>query len=161
MPIVLSGVDNSTIINTIKNANSVQYQLLVTCSSATTNQVETITLGTTTLVYKNAFGYSTTASGITLATLLAMGNNTLTNSKAKTVTSTAPDGQYTYYAYCAAAGDLVSVTIGAETFYPPQNEVFTKQSDISGVNSFGADVTYRVYRSNATKAFTNNTLNIV
>ena len=155
MPIVLSGVDNSTIVNTIKNASSVQYQLLVTCSSATTNQVETINLGTTTLVYKNAFGYSTTASGITLDTLLAMGNNTLTNGKAKTVTATAPAGNYTYYAYCAAAGDLSGVIMDGVT---PVLGSFTKLADITGTNSFGATVTYRVYKSNAPAAFTNNNL---
>ena len=35
---------------------------------------------------------------------------------------------------------------------------FTKQADITGTNSFGAAVTYRVYKSNAPAAFTNNNL---
>lgn len=63
MPIVLSGVDNSTIVNTIKEASNVQYQLLVTCTSATTNQVATIGLGTTTLLYN---WYATTSSITTM-----------------------------------------------------------------------------------------------
>jgi len=158
----LSNSINYTATNSELVDNDILYfRLSVVCSTPTGDQTTNLPLGSISFVYKNAFGYSATATGITLATLLAMGNNSLTNAKAKTVVATAPSGQYTYYAYCAAAGDLASVTIGAETFYPPQNEVFTKQADITGVNSFGAYLTYRVYRSNATKAFTNHTLNIV
>lgn len=136
------------------NSTIIYYRLSVICSNATGNQTTNLALGSISFVYKNAFGYNTSTSP-TLATLLAMGNNTLTNGKAKTVTATAPAGNYTYYVYCAAAGDLsgvvmdgVAAVLGA----------FTKLADITGTNSYGANVTYRVYKSNAPAAFTNNQL---
>lgn len=153
MPISIN-VSNSSIATAIRNANTVDYRLLITSTSVIGNQTATITLGTTTLVYKNAFGYSASLTP-TLATLLAMGNNALTNGKAKTVTATAPAGNYTYYAYCAAAGDLVGAIMDGVT---PVLGSLTKQADKTGVNSFGATVTYRVYKSNAPQAFTNNNL---
>lgn len=132
----------------------IYYRLSVTCDTATGSQTTNLALGSISFVYKNAFGYSSNVSP-DLATLLAMGNNTLTNGKAKTVTATAPAGNYTYYAYCAAAGDLSGVIMDGVT---PVLGSFTKLADITGTNSFGATVTYRVYKSNAPAAFTNNSL---
>lgn len=136
------------------NSTIIYYRLSITCDTATGSQTTNLALGSISFVYKNAFGYNASTSP-TLATLLAMGNNTLTNGKAKTVTATAPAGNYTYYVYCAAAGDLsgvvmdgVAAVLGA----------FTKLADITGTNSYGANVTYRVYKSNAPAAFTNNQL---
>jgi len=136
------------------NSTIIYYRLSVVCSTPTGNQTATLALGSVSFVYKNAFGYSTNVSP-DLATLLAMGNNALTNAKAKTVTATAPAGNYTYYAYCAAAGDLAGVIMDGVT---PVLGSFTKLADITGVNSFGASVTYRIYKSNAPAAFTNNSL---
>lgn len=58
MPIVLSGVDNSTIINTIKNASSVQYQMIITATTKNVgvNSTTTINIGTTTLGYNRYSG---------------------------------------------------------------------------------------------------------
>ena len=137
------------------NSTIIYYRLSVLCSTPTGNQTTNLPLGSISFVYKNAFGYSATATGITLATLLAMGNNVLTNGKAKTVVATAPSGQYTYYAYCAAAGDLAGIIMDGVT---PVIGAFTKLADITGTNSFGATVTYRVYKSNAPAAFTSNSL---
>lgn len=136
------------------NSTIIYYRLSITCDTATGSQTTNLALGSISFVYKNAFGYSANTNP-DLATLLAMGNNALTNAKAKTVTATAPAGNYTYYVYCAAAGDLsgvvmdgVAAVLGA----------FTKLADITGTNSYGANVTYRIYKSNAPAAFTNNQL---
>ncbi len=152
-------LDNNTINYThndvaLVNATIIYYRLVVVCTTATGNQTTNLAVGSVSFVYKNAFGYSANVSP-DLATLLAMGSTALTNGKAKTVTATAPAGNYTYYCYCAAAGDLsgvvmdgVAAVLGA----------FTKLADISETNSYGANVTYRVYKSNAPAAFTNNQL---
>lgn len=85
-------------------------------------------------------------------------NLALTNSKARTISGvTAGSGLYTYYTYAASAGDLSNIIQDGAT---PVLGAFTKLSDLTGTNSFGATVTYRVYKSNATNAFTNNTLAI-
>jgi hypothetical protein len=80
----------------------------------------------------------------------------LSDSKVRTITSvTAPINNYTYYCYNASAGDLTTVIQdGASSILG----AFTKLPDVIGINNSGASVTYRVYRSNAPQAFTNNTL---
>jgi len=139
----------------LKNATQIKYRVQITTTDKnSTNVVTTVNLSDVNFLYKNAFGYSTSTAP-TLTTLLAMGNNAITNGKAKTVTATAPAGNYTYYAYCAAAGDLSGIIMDGVT---PVLGSFTKQADITGTNSFGATVTYRVYKSNAPAAFTNNNL---
>ena len=91
-----------------------------------------------------------------LNTILSFGNSSLTNNKNRTINGvTASGGKYTYYAYASSAGDLTSIIQDGAA---PVLGAFTKLTDISGTNSFGASVTYRVYKSNATDAFTNNSL---
>jgi hypothetical protein len=91
-----------------------------------------------------------------LNTILSFGNSYLTNNKNRTINGvTASGGKYTYYAYASSAGNLTSIIQDGAA---PVLGAFTKLTDISGTNSFGASVIYRVYKSNATDAFTNNSL---
>ena len=140
----------------LANSTIIYYRFKVDVSVVGVSQLTYLSLGNVSFVYKNTFGYSSDTNP-TLTTLLAMGNSALTNGKAKTVTATAGSGLYTYYTYCAAAGDLSSIIMDGAA---PVLGAFTKLSDKTGTNSYGATVTYRVYKSNAPAAFTNNSLAI-
>jgi hypothetical protein len=85
-----------------------------------------------------------------------LGNDLITNQKERTVTGvTAGVGLYTYYVYAASDGDLSVILVdGVENIFG----AFTKLTDVTGLNSNGATVTYRIYRSNSTQAFTSNSL---
>lgn len=134
------------------NSTSLSYRVKVIDAYQTT----TITpnLNTISFVYRQAIGYSTNLT-ITLSDIIGFGFS-LSNSRASTKSNvTAAASQYTYYAYAASAGDLTNVIQDGAA---PVLGAFTKLSDITGVNNYGANVTYRVYKSNATQAFTNNTL---
>ena len=101
-------------------------------------------------------GYSTN-SVLNLNDILGLSNSTLTNSKSRTIAGvTAGVGNYTYYVYASSAGDLSNCLLdGVEAILG----AFTKQvPDVTGTNSYGANVSYRVYKSNSTNAFTNNSL---
>lgn len=141
--------------NTYLNSSILYYRLTVTDAKQTTN----LAIGTVTFVYKSVLGYSSGLSGTNqdmLNTILSFGNSDLTNNKNRTITNiTASGGKYTYYAYASSAGDLTSIIQDGAA---PVLGAFTKLTDISGINSFGASVTYRVYKSNASDAFTNNSL---
>jgi hypothetical protein len=133
------------------NSTSLAYRTkVVDAFTTTTSAVVTISF-----VYHNALGFNS-ADTITLAQLEAFGNISLTNSKARTFTGvTASVTNYTYYVYAASAGDLSNVILDGTT---PILGAFTKLTDLTGTNLNGADVTYRVYRSNAKGAFTNNSI---
>ena len=136
------------------NSTVIYYRLQIDVSVIGVSNISNLALGQVNFAYKQVFGYDASATP-SLATILAMGNSALTNSKAKTVTATAGSGLYTYYAYCASAGDLASVIMDGVT---PVLGSFTKMTDVTGTNSFGATVTYRIYKSNAPAAFTSNNL---
>lgn len=133
------------------NANTISYVIDVEdeYATSTSNQINI------NYVYKAFLGYST-ASILTLSQILGLANPTLSNSKARTVTGvTTNDDEYAYIAYRAQDGDLSSIIQDGAT---PVLLAFTKLADVSGVNSFGANVTYRIYKTNDLKAFTNATL---
>jgi hypothetical protein len=135
------------------NSISISYRVKVIDGYQTT----TITpvLNTISFVYRQAIGYSTNTI-ITISDITGFTSYTLSNSKAGTKTNvTAAPSQYTYYAYAASAGDLTNVIQDGAA---PVLGAFTKLSDVTGLNNYGVSVTYRVYKSNATLAFTNNTL---
>lgn len=140
---------------TYLNATTLYYRLTLTDAKQTTN----LAIGTITFVYKSALGYLTVLSGTDqdkLNAILAFGNTSLTNSKSRTINNiTAAGGTYTYYIYAASAGNLTSIIQDGAA---PVIGAFTKLTDVTGTNSYGANVTYRIYKSNATNAFTNNTL---
>lgn len=139
------------------NASTIFYRLQVINSTPDGEKVANLNIGVINFVYLSTFGYL--ESTPSLEQLLEIGNSILTNGKSRTVNSaTASSAQYTYIVYRAAAGDLSSITMDGVAAILG---AFTKQADIEGVNSFGADVTYRVYKSNAPGAFTNNKLVIL
>lgn len=143
-----SFLDNTASVN----STSINYRLEVVDSFATNYS----SIGTISLVYKSVLGYNT-ASSISLLELLSMGNQLLTNSKGRTITATATGGAFTYYGYNAAAGDLTGIVKDGTT---PDLGAWTKLVDLTGINSFGATVTYRVYKTNSTNAYTGNILTI-
>jgi hypothetical protein len=153
MPIAINTTHNDV---ALVDANTIAYRLQVTTESPAGQTTTTIALSTLTFVYKNAFGYLATQAP-TLAQLLDMGNTALSNGRAKTLVATAPAAHYSYYIYAASAGDINSIIMDGAA---PVLGAFTKLADITGTNSFGASVTYRVYKSNAPAAFTNNQLTI-
>lgn len=136
------------------NSTSIAYRVKVTDAfTTTTSGVVTINF-----YHKNALGYST-GTTITISDLEAFSGSTLTNSRARTFTGvTATTGNYTYYVYAASAGDLSGIIQDGAA---PVLGAFTKLTDLTGTNSNGATVTYRVYRSNAPAAFTNNSLQFI
>lgn len=145
-----------TFTNTVNNSNSIDYEYTVIDSQNTTG----IAYASALFLYGNYFGYSSLTSLTSITQIQNLGNQILSDGKSRTVSSvTAGAGLYTYYAYKASAGDLTSIVQdGATTIFINGEGAFTKQSDIIGTNLNGASVTYRVYRSNAPQAFTNNTL---
>lgn len=151
----ISGASASINVNdnngSLINSTSIAYRVQVVDAFTTTTS-GTITIA---FVHRNFLGYSTNTV-LNLSQILALGNSTLSNSRVRAVTGvTAIGGNYTYYVYAASAGDLTSVILDGAA---PVLGAFTKLTDVSGTNSFGANVSYRVYRSNATNAFTNNSL---
>lgn len=143
-----------TFTNTVNNSNSINYRYIVTDSEGSTNTAT----ANVSFLYGNYFGYSSASSLTTVGQIEALGNQILSDGKSRTVNSvTAGAGLYTYYAYRADAGDLISITDGLEQFLG----AFTKQTtDINGTNLNGVNVSYRVYRSNAPQAFTNVNLTL-
>jgi len=146
---VVSRAHNDT---SLINASSISYRIQIVDAYS---QTTIINLGTRSLSYKNYFGYSANTT-LTLAQIQALTNSTLSNSKTRTISSvTAPDGNYTYYCYPASEGNLTSVLLDGAS---PVLTSFTKLTNVAGTNTNGASVTYIVYKSNSTKAFTNMTL---
>ncbi|MBD3748498.1 MAG: hypothetical protein IE931_03285 [Sphingobacteriales bacterium] len=105
--------------------------------------------------YRSFLGYRSTDPA-NIADIFALGNSGINDGKNRTFTGiTASAGNYTYYAYKASAGDLSNVILDGSS---PILGAFTKIADITGVDEFGGAVTYRIYKSNATQAFSSNTL---
>ena len=105
--------------------------------------------------FNRFFGYSAETS-LTSAQILALASQNLATSKVATYTGvTAGAGLYTYYVYRASYGDLNNVIMDNAA---PILGAFTKLTDVSVTNQYGVVETYRVYRSNATQAFTGNEL---
>jgi len=138
--------------NTSSNSNSINYQYRVVDSQNTTG----IATANVSFLYGNYFGYNAATSLTTVNQIESLGNLFLSDSRSRTINNvTAGAGLYLYYAYKSEAGDLTSIIQDGAA---PVLGAFTKQSDVPGTNLNGVSVTYRVYRSNATQAFTNNSL---
>ena len=147
-PYSLSVIHNDS---NLKNITSINYRIQVYDQY----QLNTLTMGSRSFLYRNYLGYSPNTI-LTLSEIELLSNSTLSNSKTRTISNvTAGVGNYTYYCYRGAAGDLTSIIQDGAA---PVLGAFTKLSDVVGTNAYGASVTYRVYRSNATNAFTSNTL---
>jgi hypothetical protein len=144
----VSYVDNNA---SLLNSTSITYRIVVTdIYSTTTGSVATITF-----THRSFLGYSSNTV-LNLSEILGLANSTLTNSKSRTIAGvTAGVGNYTYYVYASSAGDLSNCLLdGVEAILG----AFTKLTDVTGTNTYGANVSYRVYKSNSTNAFSNNSL---
>jgi hypothetical protein len=118
----------------------------------------TVTSSTITITptFKNFLGFSsnTILTGPQITSLI---NSSLETVKAKNYTGvTAGSGNYLYYCYPWAYGNLSTIILDGAS---PILGAFTKLSNVSVTNQFGVTKTYIVYRSNAVNAFNNNSLN--
>jgi hypothetical protein len=99
---------------------------------------------------------ASTSPSLTPAQIVALGGAQLQGDRSRTATGvTTSGGQYLYYAYPAAFGDLTSIILDGAA---PVLGAFQKVGDFQVTNNAGAGLTVRLYRSNATNAFTNNSL---
>lgn len=136
------------------SATSIAYRLTVYDEYTTTvGSVYTITFRS-----MSYFGYNSNTT-LTSAQIIALGNTASLASRARTVTNvTSGAGNYTYITYPAAYGDLTSIKLGGV------EEVigaWSKLTNVNVTNSHSQIVSYNVYRSNATNAYTNETLAIL
>jgi hypothetical protein len=148
-----SFVYTHSLTDTASNANAFNYRYIV---SGTMGEANTgiLTIAPS-FFYRNYLGYSPNTT-LTFSQLEALSNSVLSDSKSRTISSvTAGAGNYTYYCYRASQGDLSSIV--QDSAYQILGS-FTKLTDVVGVNSNGVTVTYRVYKSNSTDAFTNASL---
>lgn len=176
----ISFTDNETSNSSMLNATSVYYRVQHTDSFTTAIAAgPQTTSGSTTaainFVHRNVLFYSTkdnVSSLITIADIdaAATGGSTvpgaiLSTSRARgPITGvTPPANMYTYYAYEASLGNLTSVVLdGAtgilNTFLASVSPSNPGPTDVTGTNTHGATVTYKVYRSTSQGAFSNQTL---
>lgn len=81
----------------------------------------------------------------------------LLSGKSRTVTCTEDNNNtsnYTYICYAAKFGDLSNIIQNGAT---PVLGAFTEVGDFNYINSYGITESYKVYKSNALGAFSNNT----
>lgn len=104
--------------------------------------------------YASYYGYSTNTS-LSSAQVVALGNAALCTSKARTMTLTAPANNYTYVAYPESFGYLTSAIMDGAA---PVLGAFSCCCSNSVTNYYGQTSNYIEYKSNATQAFTNNSV---
>ncbi len=139
------------------DTNNIYYRLKV-IDSFVTSYSSTITIN---FIYASGLGYRTTAPS-TIAHIESdlASNKTLTDSRARTINGvTATDGKKVYYWYRAGAGDLTSIFNGPELVTSAFHKLVA--GDITGLNAFGATVTFRVYETNDPDAFVDANLQFV
>ena len=136
-------------------ANTIQYRLQI-IDSYTTNYY---TYPVITFYSLYLFGYSTINGALTSAQAYSLGNGLLLSSKARTLTGvSAPSGNWTYIAIPHSYGTISGIIQdGATPVYGAFNSA-PNQSNFSIINQYSVDIKYDIYKSNASNAFTNNTL---
>lgn len=135
------------------NSTSIKWKLVSVDPSPLGS---TSTISTINFFHKNFILYSTSSTIGMTEINAATSTVTFTNNKNITFTGvTATSTQYTYYVYASSAGNLTGVIQDGAA---PVLGAFTLQTDVTGTNSYGATVSYRIYKSNALGAFTNNSL---
>ena len=118
-------------------------------------------VGTKVFKYMHRSGASTTDitdSGSASLVINDLTNNTLTTGKGRTITCTSENNdvtKYTYISYDASYGDLSNIIQNGSL---PVLTAFTKLSDYSYTNQYGATRTMRTYKSNSTGAFASGTV---
>jgi hypothetical protein len=113
---------------------------------------KTITFG-----YYNYAGNSTNTS-LSSAQIIALGNTAFATSTSKTHTYNTTPTEYAYYAYPATYADLTAISMLDDGLGNPINifGAFQKLSNVTVTNSYGESLAYKVYRSNAPGAFSND-----
>jgi hypothetical protein len=135
-------------IGAAATATSIGYRIQVG-DEYTNNNSSTYTI---TLRFASYYGYSPN-SLLSSAQIVALGNQALLTSRARTMTLTAGGSDYTYVSYPASFGDL-TIMDGAS----PVLGSFNKLVDVSVLNGYGQSVSNIIYKSNATGAFTSNSV---
>lgn len=137
---------------TTSNATSVRYRVTVTDEYTTTNS----SINNITFRYASYFGYSTDKP-LNAAQILSLGRQALNTSLTRTVSSvTSAASEYTYYSYPSTFGDLSNVILDGAS--PVLGAFDDELSNVDVINNYGETISYRVYVSNDTGAFTDNTL---
>lgn len=104
---------------------------------------------------RSYLGYSTNTI-LSPSDILALANKAFATSKVRTISGvTAGVGQYTYIVYNTSFGTLNNIIMDGAA---PVLGAFTQLANVTVVNDAGLSVPMIVYKSNATNAFTNNTL---
>jgi len=133
-------------------ASTIGYRVIVN-DEYTTSYGSTYTIN---LRYASYYGYSPNII-LSGAEVVGLGNAALCTSRARTMTLTAPVGHYTYVAYPESFGYLTSAIMDGAA---PVLGAFSCCNGNSVTNYYGQPTNYIIYKSNATQAFTNNTLAI-
>jgi hypothetical protein len=137
--------------SSLKNAASIQYRISVT----DTYQTSPLTASTISFLHKVGIVYKS-ATSISIADIDAAAGLSLSSSRGGTYNNvTAGPGVYTFYVYSSSLGDLTGVIQNGAS---PVLGAFTKLSNLTGTNSNNSNVSYIVYKSNSTNAFTSATL---
>lgn len=131
-------------------ASTIGYRIVVG------DQYTTSYSSTYTICFRFAsyYGYSPDTT-LSSAQVVALGNAALCTTRARTMTLTAPTGRYTYVAYPESYGYLTSAIMDGAS---PVLGAFSCCCDNSVTNYYGQSVDYIIYKSNATQAFTNNSV---
>jgi hypothetical protein len=141
--------------SSLKSSTSIAYRFQVTDAYTTS------TSGTTSISfqYLYLYGYNTTNGVLSDTQTYALGNGILLSSRTRTLTGvTAGTGLYTFIAYLASFGNITGIIQDGAT---PVLGAFTEVGmSITVTNQYGVTGSYNLYKSNATNAFTNNTLAI-
>ena len=134
-------------------ATSIGYRVAV-CDdwcSVTPNCSSTYTIN---YRYASYYGYCTSAS-ISGAQIVALGNAALCSSRARTMVLTATGGNYTYLSYPESYGYLTSAIMDGAA---PVLGAFNCSGSNSVTNAYGQTCNYILYKSNATDAFSANSV---
>lgn len=130
----------------------------ITSYAACTNE----TSSTVSFSHRFYYGASTLTDVTTVANIESLTAGSLTSGKASTITGvTTSSTQYYYYCYPSSGnGDLSSViqngsydVLGAFQNTFPANSEPTSPKTVTGTNTYGASVSYRVYKSTYKNAF--------
>jgi len=138
--------------------SSVQYRIQIVdqYSSSTYYYSSTVTF-----LFLYLYGYSTTNGLLSDSQIYGLGNGSLQNTVTRTLYPvTAPVGNWTYIAILHSIGTISNIIQdGATPVYGAFNNA-PYASSVTVTNQYGVQGLYDLYKSNASNAFTNNSLAI-
>ena len=144
------------------NSVSVSYRVIVTDGVGAGSALGGRTIN---FAIRRALGYSSNTS-LSISDILSLVNNELSNSVNRTVANvTAGAGLYTYIVFAtfvngnSGTANSPVLTITQDGSLPVRG-AFGSETTVTGTNSYGANVSYQVLRSNLQAAFTNVSLAI-